>query len=177
MHLVGFVIRKFVTMHGHMNVKKYTLVRLLKPSIIHFKNRPTNHCVFRSVDIHMLMSHYLLETSQLSFTRMLKQNSWFAARNRLLYRSRFAVLTTELMTIKVFLDMMPRSAQSLKTEVENSSQKTATTRQKTGNHIPEDLKRPDQNHLIRLWHSTQSFVVARYSLFWVVTQWMYVVVH
>jgi len=37
------------------------------------------------------------------------------------------------------------------------------------------LKRREQNHLIGLWHSTQSFVVARYSLFWVVTQWMYVV--
>jgi len=26
-HLVGFITKKFVTMHGHMNVKFYTIVR------------------------------------------------------------------------------------------------------------------------------------------------------
>ena len=40
-------------------------------------------------------------TDQLSFTCLLKQNSWFAARNRLVYRSRFEVLPAELMTIQV----------------------------------------------------------------------------
>jgi hypothetical protein len=38
-HLVGFIIKKFVTMHGHMNVKKYIkrslLVRRRDVVIIH----------------------------------------------------------------------------------------------------------------------------------------------
>jgi len=28
MHLVGFIIKKFVTMHGHKNIKKYSSPRL-----------------------------------------------------------------------------------------------------------------------------------------------------
>jgi hypothetical protein len=31
LHLVGFVIRKFVTMHGHMNVKFCDILRLIDP--------------------------------------------------------------------------------------------------------------------------------------------------
>jgi len=60
---------------------------------------------------------------------MLKQNSWFATRNSLVYRSRFEVLTAELITIQVFWYMMQRCAQSLKKEVEKSSEKKAITRQ------------------------------------------------
>ena len=100
----------------------FPLLGLLKTSIIHSKNRPTNRYVFRSVDIHMLMSYYLIETGCL--LRVCLKKSWFAARNRLVYRSRFEVLTAELITIQVFWDMMQRCAQSLKIEVEKSHEKT-----------------------------------------------------
>ena len=35
MHLVGFIIKKFVTMHGHMNVKKTHLVCLGYLIVLH----------------------------------------------------------------------------------------------------------------------------------------------
>jgi hypothetical protein len=34
MHLVGFIIKKFVTMHGHMNVKKIIIVTPLSSTLL-----------------------------------------------------------------------------------------------------------------------------------------------
>jgi hypothetical protein len=68
MKRVQFGVRKACTLEAHprlyyFSYKSYTLVRIFKPSIMHSKNRPTNHNVFRSVDMYMLMSHYQLKTS------------------------------------------------------------------------------------------------------------------
>jgi hypothetical protein len=49
MHLVGFIVKKFVTMHGHTNVKKYTCILLNH----HFINTIRNSSMFHPLKVHL----------------------------------------------------------------------------------------------------------------------------
>jgi hypothetical protein len=57
-HLVSFIIKKFVTMNGHMNVKKET--RILSQTGLHIKHNLTENFV---ISIHKLSFFFLTGSS------------------------------------------------------------------------------------------------------------------
>ena len=103
LNLVGFIIKKFVTMHGHRNVKNHLLVS--KKVLVHFpliSPYLTTHGLFLKDRLHILLRYFKKE-------RSVFENNGSHCKHGfadIVLRARFAAVSTQaqvakyLMTIK-----------------------------------------------------------------------------